>query len=98
MEVYDPSADRWERRAPKPTAVANAGAVEVDGLIYVPGGLDAAQAVRDILEVYDPRADSWGSAAPLPKPLCAYAIAPWNQGFYLLGGWDGEHYLDTVYY
>ena len=98
VEVYDPSADRWERRAPKPTAVANAGAVEVDGLIYVPGGLDAAQAVRDILEVYDPRADSWASAAPLPRPLCAYAIAPWKQGFYLFGGWDGERYLDTVYY
>ena len=97
VDAYDPTTDRWERRTPKPTAVANVGAAVVAGRIYVPGGYDQTSAVRDILEVYDPHSDTWESRAPLPSPLCAYAISEVGDGFYLLGGWDGQHYLDSVY-
>lgn len=95
--AYDAVLDRWSRRASKPTAVSNVGAAVVDGLVYVPGGLDEKNTVRDILEVYDPRHDMWLAATPLPVPLCAYAIAATEDGFYLFGGWDGRRYLDTVY-
>ncbi len=98
VEVYDVTRDDWERKRDKPTPVANVGAVAIDGLIYVPGGLDASDRVRDILEVYDPEADAWHTSTPLPTPLCAYAIAPFEDGFYLFGGWDGEMYRSSVYY
>lgn len=98
VEAYRPSQDLWDRRAPKPTAVANVGAAVVDGLIYVPGGLGEDNTVRDVLEVYDPDQDAWFTRRPLPRALCAYAIAPFGQGFYLFGGWDGQRYLDRTYY
>lgn len=98
VEVYDVTQDGWEQGHDKPTPVANIGAAVVEGLIYVPGGLDASDEVRDILEVYDPEADAWHTSTPLPTPLCAYAIAPFQDGFYLFGGWDGEEYLSSVYY
>ncbi|NLG48795.1 MAG: hypothetical protein GX552_01630 [Chloroflexi bacterium] len=98
VEALDTHTNQWERRANKPTAVANVGAAVVDGLIYVPGGYDANNSVRDILEVYDPQQDQWATAAPMPRPICNYAIAPVKGGFYLFGGWDGNTYLDTVYY
>lgn len=98
VEAYRPAQDLWDRRAPKPTAVANVGAAVVDGLIYVPGGLGEDNAVRDVLEVYDPAQDAWATRRALPRALCAYAIAPFGQGFYLFGGWDGQQYLDRVYY
>jgi DNA-binding CsgD family transcriptional regulator len=98
VEVYDPHQDLWGRRTDKPTAVANVGAAVVDGLIYVPGGLDQDNAVRDLVEIYAPISDSWSQGPALPRPLCAYAIAPYGAGFYLFGGWDGERYLDAVYY
>ncbi|MFP3895635.1 MAG: kelch repeat-containing protein [Anaerolineales bacterium] len=98
VEVYDVIQDSWERKRDKPTPVANIGAVSIDGLIYVPGGLDASNQVRDILEVYDPEADTWHALTPLPTPLCAYAIAPFEDGFYLFGGWNGNAYLSSVYY
>ena len=98
VEVYDPVMDRWDRRAAKPTAIANIGAAVVDGLVYVPGGCDQANRVLDVLEVYDPGADGWSTAAPLPVPLCSYAIASVEGGFYLFGGWNGQRYVDSTYY
>ena len=98
VEAYDTTEDLWERRASKPVAVANVGAAVVEGLVYVPGGLMEGNQLTDRLEVYDPADDRWSGAAPLPRPLCAYAIAPYEEGFYLFGGWDGEHYVATVYY
>jgi DNA-binding CsgD family transcriptional regulator len=98
VEAYDPAQDLWDRRALKPTAVANIGAAVVDGLIYVPGGLGEDNVVSDVLEVYDPVTDTWAARRALPRPLCAYSIAPFGQGFYLFGGWDGKQYLDRTYY
>ena len=98
VEAYDTTEDIWERRTAKPVAVANVGAAVINGLIYVPGGLAERNQLTDVLEIYDPANDRWSTAAPLPQPLCAYAIAPYEEGFYLFGGWDGEHYLATVYY
>lgn len=97
VELYDVTQNSWKRRHDKPTPVANIGAVIIDGLIYVPGGLDASDRVRDILEVYDPETDTWHTSTPLPTPLCAYAIAPFEDRFYLFGGWDGEIYHASVY-
>jgi DNA-binding CsgD family transcriptional regulator/N-acetylneuraminic acid mutarotase len=96
-DAYDPEQDRWSRGARKPTAVANVGAAALGGLIAVPGGLDASGTVRDVHEVYDPDADAWTTLAPLPEPRCSYAIAPVTGGYLVIGGWDGQVYVDTVY-
>lgn len=98
VEAYSAESASWLPRTDKPTAAANIGAAVVGGLVYVPGGLDAAGQVMNIHEVYDPQADSWHTAAPLPRPICAYAVAPAEGGYYVLGGWDGTDYLATIYY
>jgi DNA-binding CsgD family transcriptional regulator/N-acetylneuraminic acid mutarotase len=97
VQAYDPGDDRWEARARKPTAAANVGAAVIDGLIYVPGGLDAEGQALDVLEVYDPSADAWHEGPALPQGLCGYAIAVAGDALYLFGGWDGTHYVDSVY-
>jgi len=98
VEAYNAAEDLWERRAAKPVAVANVGAAVINGLVYVPGGLAEGNRLTDVLEVYDPANDRWSTKASLPRPLCAYAIAPYEDGFYLFGGWDGADYVATVYY
>ena len=101
VEAYYPAEDRWDHRASKPTAVANVGAAVVNGLIYVPGGMDKSSSVVAVLEIYDPLLDSWSTGEPLPEPLCAYAIAPFGDGFYVIGGVggpNGQTYRDAVYY
>jgi DNA-binding CsgD family transcriptional regulator/N-acetylneuraminic acid mutarotase len=94
VEVYDSQADAWSTRAPKPTSVGFASAVEVGGKIYVPGGFDSGLQSRDILEVYDPVTDTWEVRAPLRTPLGAYGLAALDGQIYLFGGRNEAGYLD----
>ncbi len=96
VEVYDPRSDAWSPRAPKPTHVGFASAVEAGGKIYVPGGFDAERQPRDILEVYDPVADRWEVRASLPSPLGAYGLAAMDDQIYLYGGRNETGYVDTA--
>ena len=96
--AYDPVDDRWAYRASKPSPVANIGAAVLNGRIYVPGGLAEDGELLATVEVYDPLTDTWEQGPPLPQALCAYALAADDHGIYLVGGWDGRRYLDTVYY
>lgn len=98
VRVYDVSRDVWDHRSPKPTAAANIGAAVVDGRIFVPGGLGQDGQLSARLAIYDPETDQWSEGPPLPAALCAYAIVAYGRGFYVLGGWDGQSYLDTVYF
>ena len=96
VEVYNPQADAWSSRAPKPTSVGFASAAEVGGKLYVPGGFDAGRQPRDILEVYDPVADSWEVRMPLPQPLGAYGLAVMDGKIYLFGGRNETGYVASA--
>lgn len=97
VEAYLPAEDLWLPLAAKPTPVGNVGAVNLDGLVYVPGGYDASGRVLDVLEVYDVEAGSWMQGPSLPAPRCAYAVVAVEGQMYLFGGWDGKRYTNTVF-
>jgi DNA-binding CsgD family transcriptional regulator/N-acetylneuraminic acid mutarotase len=97
VEVYDIQSNTWRLASGKPTAVSNAAAVAVGGLVYVPGGYLSDGSVTDVLEVYDPAKNAWSSGPSLPRPLCAYAAASDGTRLYLFGGWDGEAYSSAAY-
>jgi len=97
VEIYDTRADAWSRGSAKPTAVGYVKAAMLDGLLYVPGGLDAGEQPRDVLEVYDPAEDRWESRAPLPEALGAYGLAAHEGALYLFGGRGEGGYVDSAY-
>jgi len=97
VEQYWPADDQWLPLAAKPTPVGNIGAINLEGLVYVPGGYDADGRVLDVLEVYDVGAGTWAQGPSLPAPRCAYAIAAVNGQVYLFGGWDGKRYTGSVF-
>jgi N-acetylneuraminic acid mutarotase len=97
VERYDPGSNSWESLSPKPLPVADAGAAVVGGQIFVPGGRLASGEMTQTLEVYDPRSDHWEPRAAMPAAFSAYALAAFEGRLYLFGGWDGQHYLDSVY-
>ena len=97
VEIYDPQADMWTAGSPKPTPVGFVSAAVLDGKIYVPGGINAAQQPQDALEVYDPALDTWEVRAPLPQPLGAYGLAAFDGQLYLFGGLGEGGYLTSVY-
>jgi DNA-binding CsgD family transcriptional regulator len=97
VEIYSPDDNIWAIGTSKPTPVSNVAAAVVDGLIYVPGGYNAAGEVVTTTEVYDPAHDIWDTRAPLPAPLCAYAMAAVDGKLFVFGGWEGDSYVASVY-
>jgi len=96
VERYNPVADKWDKRSPKPIPVSEVNAAIIGGLVYIPGGCFKTGGATDVLEVYDPIQDHWQERAKLPVTVCRYALVSFEGHLYLFGGWDGAKYLDTV--
>ena len=73
-EEYNPIANTWATKAPKPTAAAYAGAAAIDNKIYVPGGRGKTQ-LLSVVEVYDATANTWGAVASMPWAQWGHAVA-----------------------
>jgi DNA-binding CsgD family transcriptional regulator len=97
VECYDPASNTWQGKAPIPQAVADINAAVIGGKIYVPGGRLASGRITNTLEIYDPRLDRWESGAALPVTVSSYALVAFEGKLYLFGGWDGSHYLESVF-
>lgn len=87
----------WAEVAAKPTAVTDASAATLFGEIFVPGGRLADGQPTNILEVYSPTNNAWRVAQSLPHPVTGGLALSDGSYLYLIGGWDGANYLDTVY-
>ncbi len=83
VRAYDVSANTWRSRAQYPVRMTGAnGAVEINGRIYVAGGVTARldtngrwrTMVLRSLYVYDPSTDKWTRLRDMPYPS-AYGIA-----------------------
>jgi N-acetylneuraminic acid mutarotase len=85
-EVFNPATDRWENRAPMPSARAELQANVVNGKIYLIGGTLPNGDISNASEVYDPSSDSWSAAAPIPYPVGLYASAVVNNKIFVEGG------------
>ena len=80
---YDPVGDSWTARTPMPLARASAATVELDGLIYVLGGV-GPQATVPL--VYDPSDDSWLQLAPMSEEREHPTAAAGSKHLYVIGG------------
>ncbi len=83
----------WIPRAPMLTARSEMPAVELDGLIYVPGGFGSmrgglanGKGPVDTLDVYDPFANQWRTLAPMPDGRHHEMITAYKDKIYVFGG------------
>ena len=87
--------DKWEIRAPLPSARTEVAAAELGGKIYLMGGYEKN---GDLLEEYDPARDSWHRRASLLRPLHHLGAASVGGKIYVIGGYiSGEGPVNTVY-
>ncbi|MEK7446916.1 MAG: kelch repeat-containing protein [candidate division NC10 bacterium] len=85
--VYDPKADRWDRRAPLPTGRDHVGALAVGNLVHVIGGrVDSFHTNSNLHHVYDPAADRWAPRNPLPTARSGHVAVQYRGKIFVMGG------------
>jgi N-acetylneuraminic acid mutarotase len=86
MLVFDPQSASWTAiEAPLHTNRRGAGAVELEGEIWLIGGA-ADGAASALVDIYDPRADAWRAGPGLPQPRAGHAAAAVNGVVHVFGG------------
>lgn len=76
----------FEARAPLRVPRQEIGAAELNGLLYVGGGLDLGRNAIASVERYDPRTAQWTNVAPLPTTLHHFGCAAAAGRVFALGG------------
>ncbi|TTB70983.1 Actin-binding protein IPP [Bagarius yarrelli] len=97
MERYDPEENKWEVIENMPVPRYYFGCCELQGSIYVIGGISDEGVELRSAEVYDPISRRW-RALPVMMTRRAYVgVASLNNAIYAVGGWnEALGSLDTV--
>jgi len=89
----------WSNASPVVLARQEVAVAELDGLVYVVGGIDGTPSFLSSVEVYDPSDDTWSAAPALPTPLHHTTATAVDGKLYVIGGWADffQTPLDVVY-
>ncbi len=96
VDIFETDSQRWFSSAAKPTAATDTSAAVLFGEIFVPGGRLADGRATAVVEAYSPANDAWRPIAPLPFPIAGSLVLADGENLFVLGGWDGEDYLDSA--
>ncbi|MDX8146401.1 kelch repeat-containing protein [Lentzea sp. BCCO 10_0061] len=75
----------WQSLPPMPTPRGNPTAAEVDGMMYVVGGINST-GFLDVVERFDPRTREWTTSPALPEQRLQAAAAGLRDLLYVAGG------------
>jgi N-acetylneuraminic acid mutarotase len=84
-ETYDPVTDRWEARAPLPTARSGIAAAVLDGRMFVFGG-EGPSGTFPQAEAYDGRNNGWSNHARMPTARHGLGAAAVAGRIYVISG------------
>lgn len=100
VEVYDVESDAWSRGPEYPLQVHHSAAVQLDGSLYVIGGLVGPAFLPTPLSFrLDEGAAAWTPIATLPEARGSHAAAVLDGVIYVAGGQGREgHLADIIAY
>jgi N-acetylneuraminic acid mutarotase len=88
VEVFDPSANKWQSAPSMSTARYGLGLAALDGKLYAAGGNDGSSSLSTV-EVFDPRTNSWQSAPSMSTARVYLGLAALDAKLYAAGGAAG---------
>lgn len=88
--AYDPASDTYTELASVPGFPdgyrAYGAAVNVNGLVYVFGGISGGQTVTNKTSIYDPSTDTWSAGADMPQGRFGATAGAVAGKIYVAGG------------
>ena len=90
QNVHAQASRTWQNMAPMPTARTGVSAVEMDGMVYVMGGIDENDNILDVVEIYNPETDSWNIGPNLRTARYNFAAVVYNDQIFVMGGHDND--------
>jgi N-acetylneuraminic acid mutarotase len=91
-----PATDTWTAKASMPTARAYLSGVEVNGKVYLIGGLTDVAHSSDAVEAYDLSSDSWTTKNKMPESFSGLAAVEFGGKIYTFGGRTGHVFSGTT--
>lgn len=97
IERYDPDENKWEVVGNMALSRYYFGCCEMQGLIYVIGGISNEGIELRSFEVYDPLSKRWSPLPPMGTRRAYLGVAALNDCIYSVGGWnETQDALHTV--
>jgi DNA-binding CsgD family transcriptional regulator/N-acetylneuraminic acid mutarotase len=93
MEIYDPKTNQWLPGTNLPKAISGYGLVTYEGKLYVIGGWDGSQVLKDVY-MYDPDLEEWLIQTPMPTARAFHGAAVVGDSIYVIGGSNGTQALN----
>jgi len=81
----------WRMGAKSPVSVQYAGTAELNGQIWVAGGLLGSESATTATEFYDPTLRAWNTGPPLPFSLNHVMMVPYDKTVWLIGGFTPQN-------
>jgi hypothetical protein len=80
----------WQRRDEAAVAVQQVNATELDGRIWVAGGVTASQEATASTQFYDPAINKWGLGPDLPMALDHAMLVKYRNQLVVIGGFQSR--------
>ncbi|KAG8507592.1 Actin-binding protein IPP [Galemys pyrenaicus] len=97
VERFDPDENKWEVVGSMAMSRYYFGCCEMQGLIYVVGGISNEGIELRSFEVYDPLSKRWSPLPPMGTRRAYLGVAALNDCIYSVGGWnETQDALHTV--
>ena len=87
---YDPVTDEWMSKSNAITTGRFSSACEMNGKIYVFGGISFDKKLLSTVLEYDPATDTWAKKADMPTPRYAFSTSAVDGKIYAIGGIGGN--------
>ncbi|NXW07429.1 KLH13 protein, partial [Fregetta grallaria] len=103
VELYQPTANKWEFAAPFPTPIADHAGTTHKGILYISGGFSGGKTLRDTYS-YLPRLRRWIGNSAMAFTRCDHGMATVRDRIFCIGGRtlkgaeEWTHVNETEYY
>jgi N-acetylneuraminic acid mutarotase len=88
--AQDLNGGTWITLESAPVATQEIGVAELNGEIYVLGGILGNRTIGRTVQIYNPDSDTWRRGANMPSALHHMGVASANGKLYVVGGYQGN--------